>query len=165
MGISRQIPPMHRQWCWASPMNQPSSPGDKGHIALAGILRPMTGPTRSAAHRKQEHRRALTISCGILSLAVLCTIVVIETQPPMSAQSLQSPRTASEMHDLAVQTGKITNASDANGCFQQQFDNMTGRMTRSQEPCETFARDGNGVPIPVGTIHRLDAISRSFSGR
>jgi len=30
--------------------------------------------------------------------------------------------------------------------------------------CDEEARDKDGVPIPVGTIHRLDTISKSFSG-
>jgi hypothetical protein len=38
-------------------------------------------------------------------------------------------------------------------------------MTRSQQACDTTARDSNGVPIPLGTIHRLDAISKAFSGK
>jgi hypothetical protein len=90
---------------------------------------------------------------------------MITTKAPVSAPSAKLPETAIDARNFEIHTATITNASDANGCFQQQFDNKTGRMTRLQEPCETAALDGNGVPIPVGTIHRLDAISKAFSGR
>jgi hypothetical protein len=53
---------------------------------------------------------------------------------------------------------------DGKGCSQQVFDNQTGRMRQSQLPCEAIAYDSNGAPVPVGTIHRLDAIRKSFSG-
>jgi hypothetical protein len=53
-------------------------------------------------------------------------------------------------------------SGDADNKF---FNNQTGRMTRSQQPCDMTTRDSNGVPVPQGTIHRLDAISKSFSGK
>ena len=58
-------------------------------------------------------------------------------------------------------TARITR--DNNGtCAQQVFDNQTGRMMRSSQPCEATTYDSNGMPVPVGTIHRLDAISKGF---
>jgi hypothetical protein len=73
----------------------------------------------------------------------------------------RSARAASAT-DIDPHIAQITYDSSG-GCVHQRFDNKTGRMTRSQEPCE-LARDSNGIPIPLGTIHRLDAISRAFSG-
>jgi hypothetical protein len=45
------------------------------------------------------------------------------------------------------------------------FANQTGRVIRVSEPCGEPALDGSGVPTSSGTIHRLDKISKSFSGR
>jgi len=42
------------------------------------------------------------------------------------------------------------------------FDNRTGRVTHL-DPCDVVVRDSYGVPVPTGTIRRLDAISKSFS--
>jgi hypothetical protein len=147
-------------------MNDPSARGNKVHSADLGTPRVAPAPFHPAAQRTQERRRALILGCGILLAATLYLLVVIATRSPipMSALSPQLPQTAIETLDFD-QTAKITNASGANGCFQQQFDNRTGRVTRLLEPCETAARDANGVPIPVGTIHRMDAISKAFSGR
>ena len=50
---------------------------------------------------------------------------------------------------------------DGKDCRQQVFDNQTGRVTQSSRPCEDAPGDG----VPLGTIHRLNAISKSFSGR
>jgi hypothetical protein len=68
------------------------------------------------------------------------------------------------MPDGDVRTAKITNDSDGKGCWQQIFDNQTGRMVRTPQPCEATVYDSKGAPVPVGTIHRLDAISKSFPG-
>jgi hypothetical protein len=63
-------------------------------------------------------------------------------------------RTASVM----VQTGQME-------CEVLRFDNDSGRTTTGSGLCESgVTLDAHGVPVPTGTIHRLDAISRSFSG-
>jgi hypothetical protein len=105
------------------------------------------------------------VGYGVLLLATACVVAVIATRAPMSAPPARLTETAIEARNFEIHTATITNASDANGCIQQQFDNKTGRMTRLPEPCETMTRDANGVPVPVGTIHRMDAISKAFSGR
>ncbi len=45
-----------------------------------------------------------------------------------------------------------------------KFDNDSGRPIGQFKPCDTAdILDANGVPMPTGTIRRLDAISKSFS--
>jgi hypothetical protein len=113
--------------------------------------------------RTQERRRVLIISCGILLVAAAGAVAVVATGHPMSERSSPSPTTIAA-HDSDLRTARITNNSDGKGCWQQTFDNQTGRTTRTQLPCETTVYDSSGAPVPVGTIHRLDAISKSFSG-
>jgi hypothetical protein len=63
-------------------------------------------------------------------------------------------------------TGTIVLQTDPDQCLQAKFDNSSGKFTESLTPCENSIRfDEHGKPIPLGTIHRLDAISRSFLGR
>jgi hypothetical protein len=50
-------------------------------------------------------------------------------------------------------------------CQQEAFDNQTWRVTRSRQPCDATEHDANGIPIPKGSMHRLDAISKSFRDR
>lgn len=135
-----------------APSGPPQSTG-----AVAGV-RP-----RSAAPRTQERRRGLIVGCGVLLVAALGVVTVMVAGSPISVHSLKVAPTASAMPDSDLRTAKITNASDGKGCWQQVFDNQTGRMTRSQQPCESTVYDSNGTPVPIGTIHRLDAISKSFT--
>jgi hypothetical protein len=109
---------------------------------------------------RTDRRRAKIIGCGVLLLAALGAAGIAAKAP---VQRLLAATNAAPDTDL--REARITNALDGNGCIRQQFDNKTGRVTRLPEACDSIERDSNGVPIPVGTIHRLDAISKSFSGR
>ena len=122
-----------------------------------------SAPAR-AQSKMQERRRALIIIGGILFVAGLGVMLVIATEfmilPPNSYHA------ASAGPDNNLRTARVTiDSVDGNGCQQQVLDNQTWRMTRTQQPCDPTARDSNGVPIPLGTIHRLGAISKSFSGK
>jgi hypothetical protein len=134
------------------------------NASIPGARSPVAGPARSATQRKQERRRALIIICGMLLLATLTAVVVVTVEHPISVHS-NSPQTATAMPDADVRTAKVTRDSeDGKGCWQQIFDNQSGRMTRLQRPCEAPAYESHGTPVPLGTIHRLEAISKSFSG-
>ena len=50
-------------------------------------------------------------------------------------------------------------------CRRVEFDNENGRIFQTNAPCDGEALDANGNPVPVGTMKRLDAISKSFFGR
>jgi hypothetical protein len=62
--------------------------------------------------------------------------------------------------------GSISRQTDKERCELVKFDNYSGRTIENNGHCETTAvvRDARGVPVPVGTVHRLDSISKSFSG-
>lgn len=91
-------------------------------------------------------------------------MVVVATMSPKSVTATNSPPAATAMPERDIRTARITRNSDGNGCSQQIFDNQSGRMFQSQKPCDMTEYDANGVPVPAGTIHRLDAISKSFPG-
>jgi hypothetical protein len=90
-------------------------------------------------------------------------VAVVATMSPKSVIATNSSPAATAMPERD-RTARITTNSDGNGCSQQIFDNQSGRMFRSQKPCDMTEYDANGVPVPAGTIHRLDAISKSFPG-
>jgi hypothetical protein len=63
-------------------------------------------------------------------------------------------------------TGKIVLQTNPDQCAQMEFDNANGHFVDGLKPCDNQVKfDEHGRPIPMGTIHRLDAISRSFFGR
>ena len=106
------------------------------------------------AHKPQEGSRTLLIGGGVFLVTALSALVLVGAWRS-GAQG------TSGTSDNDVRTARITR--DENGtCAQQVFDNQTGRMMRSSQPCEATTYDSNGMPVPVGTIHRLDAISKSF---
>jgi hypothetical protein len=59
--------------------------------------------------------------------------------------------------------GKIVLESSPVRCRQLMFDNDTGRMYQDNSPCDDgVRRDASGTPMPMGTVHRLEAISKAF---
>ena len=60
-------------------------------------------------------------------------------------------------------TGKIILHMAAGECRQMRFDNSSGRFDADLACDEKIILDKHGVPIPLGTQHRIDAISKSFS--
>lgn len=48
-------------------------------------------------------------------------------------------------------------------CKRLDFDNKNGRVFESNAPCDGEVLNASGEPVPVGTMHRLHAISKSFS--
>jgi hypothetical protein len=119
---------------------------------------------RSAAPRTRERRRGLIVGCSMLLVGALIAAVVVATGSRNSITALNAAPTTTVTSEPDLRTAKITQDLDGKGCSQQVFDNQTGRMRQSQLPCDATTFDSNGVPVPVGTIHRLDAISKSFSG-
>jgi hypothetical protein len=100
----------------------------------------------------------------MLLVGAVAIVGMVTVKTPKAMQVSSSPVTAQGGPDGDLRTAKITKTSGDNGCSQEIFDNQTGRMNRSQQPCEATAYDSHGAPVPVGTIHRLDAISKSFAG-
>jgi hypothetical protein len=141
------------------------SAGSKAPLGPLKLSQAAYAPSRSTTSSKQKRRRALIIGCSIAMLAALSVVCMIAIGLPTSTQSTKLPQAVRMAAGADAHAAKITNDLNDSGCFQQEFDNKTGRIIRLQEPCETVARDNNGVPIPVGTIHRLDAVSKAFSGR
>lgn len=59
-------------------------------------------------------------------------------------------------------TGTVAE-SDTPLCRRLTFDNK-GEVVRDVVPCDGSVRGAHGQPVPIGTIQRLDAISKSFAG-
>ncbi len=104
------------------------------------------------------------IGCGMLLGAAMVAGAVIAVEAPTSVHPSNPSHTAVAIPESDLRSAKVTRDLDGKGCSQQVFDNLTGRMSQSRLPCEATTYDSNGAPVPVGTIHRLDAISKSFSG-
>jgi hypothetical protein len=138
------------------------TPSNGGNRPIARSPGATQAQPRSAARRTRQRQGVLVISCAMLLAAALTVVVVVAAEFPIWVQASKSPQTAAAIPDSDVRTAKITKSLDGTECWQTIFDNQTGRMTRTRQPCEATAYDGNGAPISAGASHRLDAISKSF---
>ena len=111
---------------------------------------------RATRQKTQQRHQALIVSGAMLLVAAGAAFATLIGGYWPSKQPTPVP--ISEDFRGAIVTGNL----DGTGCSLQVFDNRKGRTARSQQPCDNSTYDSNGVPIPTGTIHRLDAISKSF---
>jgi hypothetical protein len=102
----------------------------------------------------------------LVTVAAVCTVVIYLNSRfgVFQAQSMAEPSApASEVKE--IRTGKIVLQTDPDQCAQMKFDNTDGRLIENLKPCEKDIRfDARGRAMPMGTVHRLDAISKSFFG-
>ena len=98
---------------------------------------------------------------GVFSVAALIGVAGIlaiefESAPSPVVQNSPSPTAPNSVGTIIVH-------SAANGCQHRSFDNQTGLMSDATTQCQgDVTLDAKGVPIPMGTVHTLSAISKSF---
>ena len=91
--------------------------------------------------------------------------LAVGTDVPQRVYSLATAHEASDADTESARTGKIIVQTDLNHCRQGTFDNANGRIVGNDEPCSgDTVLDAHGIPVPTGTIRRLNSISKSFSG-
>lgn len=128
--------------------------------------------TNSAVRNKREPppsrlsrrpvRYAIGVTCSVIAAIIA---VAIATDPLKLLQFLARPdRSAQAASTEEQRTGRIVLQIDPNQCRQMKFDNVTGQIGTTSAPCESVL-DSRGMPVPLGTLHRLDAISKSFAHR
>jgi hypothetical protein len=112
---------------------------------------------------KRERRRGLIV--GLVMLAVIGSgaAFAMITDLPASLLARLSPEPSMQAPDPDARKGIIVLQPSAEQCRSVIFDNDTGRMTDVLRPCSKEVLDAQGVPVPHGTIRRIDAISKSFS--
>jgi hypothetical protein len=129
------------------------------------VNRTHADPVQSARITKRQVRRrrkrwAISLSClGIIAAFVVLTATFNFQGLLIHALSEETQSANSEM----TRTGSVVLQDDDGQCVLMKFDNDTGRTIEHVKHCDnTVVRDAQGVPVPAGTIHRLDAISKSF---
>ena len=112
--------------------------------------------TRAAEPRCSKPRIILLL----LSIAAGVTALAGFSSAFLSQKSSTSVR---ESVVESLPTGTIAE-SEMELCKRLKFDN-DGRVFQDVVPCDqSGTRDARGQPVPAGTMRRLDAISKSFSG-
>jgi hypothetical protein len=127
-------------------------------------VQPLQGTKPTTARNiavKRKPRSQVRTCIGVFSVAALIGVAAILS---MEFESAPSPVVQNSPTPTAPNTvGTITVHSAANGCQHRRFDNQTGLMSDTTTPCQQdVPLDAKGVPIPMGTVHTLNAISKSF---
>ena len=109
----------------------------------------------------QKRKRLAKMSLGVFavgaSIAVVAAFAVVFSTAP--APVLENGASRIDPNSVAT----IVMRSGTNGCQQKSFNNQTGQISDQTSPCPNdVVLDAKGVPIPTGTIHTLNSISKSF---
>jgi hypothetical protein len=110
--------------------------------------------------RKRRQRPAFGLAAA-LGTFVFVAVVFVAAKLAMSTLQFEAP---AEQVSATDQTGIIARQVGNQQCTVAHFDNATGRTTEASGCTNEIVLDAHGIPVPIGTIHRLDAISKSFSG-
>jgi hypothetical protein len=113
---------------------------------------------RVRRRRSYVLRNTAYVVIMVLLLAVTAKFAAERILQPVSRDDVQVDNLA----DAGV--GSISQQTDKGRCELMKFDNYSGRTIENSKHCETIVRDARGIPVPVGTVHRLDSISKSFTG-
>jgi hypothetical protein len=111
--------------------------------------------------RKRIHilRNGAYIIIMLVLLGVIAKFAAERILQPLPREDVQ----AANSSDMGV--GSISQQTDKGRCELVKFDNYSGRTIEYSKHCETnVVQDAHGIPVPVGTVRRLDSISKSFLG-
>jgi len=115
--------------------------------------------------RRKAPRRELgkTIVGSCAAVAAIVGLAVLSNL--FSTFAATNSRTSASVQE-DVRIGHVILWANRHQCKKLKFDNTNGRFRDDPSPRENEILVGNnGVAAPVGTVRRLDAISKSFLGR
>jgi hypothetical protein len=93
---------------------------------------------------------------GALIAAVATFAIAFGTAPSPSVQDAASRAEPNGVGTIVLHSGP-------SGCHQKSFDNQTGQILNQPSSCHNdVVLDAKGMPIPTGTVHTLNSISKSF---
>ena len=117
-------------------------------------------PSGRKANAKYQRRYVRTMAFSIFFVAVLIGGVAAISAIPRTASEEAADNSVSAAPANA--TGTIVLHPGA-GCQSKIFDNRTGQISDRGTPCPVDTPvDAKGVPVPLGTVHTMSSISKSF---
>ena len=103
----------------------------------------------------------------VMALSAVTLIVIMLEIAYLHRSIDSSPAVMDQKAALkAAHMGTIVVRRDSSRCEQRSFDNDNGSIDDKLLPCDSeVVHDANGRPLLQGVDPRLNAISKSFSGR
>jgi len=109
----------------------------------------------------QKRGRLAKMCLGVFAAGALIAAVATFAMPFGTPPSPSVENAASRAEPNSV--GTIVLHSGPSGCQQKSFDNQTGQILNQPSSCHNdVVLDVKGMPIPAGTVHTLNSISKSF---
>jgi hypothetical protein len=109
----------------------------------------------------QRHGRLAKMCFGVVAVGVVIAAVALVAMVfiPLPPPKVEKVASRSEPNSV----GTIVLHSSSSGCQEKSFNNQTGQISDQSSPCHgDVVLDANGMPVPAGTIHTLNSISKSF---
>jgi hypothetical protein len=127
--------------------------------------KPQSAPGAEPAHMRhagagQKRRRLAKMLLGVLAAGASIVVVAVLAIGFGTAPAPVAEKAASHADPNSV--GTIVLHSSTSGCQQRSFNNQTGQISNQTSPCRNDVVDAKGMPMPTGTIHTLNSISKSF---
>jgi hypothetical protein len=126
------------------------------------------GQGRSAKpkHDRFHHRwKGWVILTGCFCIVAVFTLLAMTTDfTTLLFSRASSEKEMRSANSEATRNGTIVVQTGENRCEFRKFDNGSGRIiVENTKSCnDPVILDSYGVPVPMGTVHRLNAISKSF---
>lgn len=119
----------------------------------------------SAMNKSKRARRGAAgtlVSFLVLVLLVLGAFELLDLLDLWPAQTHDLTTHGTDLRDR----GTVVLKTEGDRCERMKYDEA-GRVVDQFKPCANadLMLDEHGRPLPVGTMHRLDAISNSFLSR
>jgi hypothetical protein len=109
----------------------------------------------------QKRRRLAKMSLSVFAVGALIGVVAVYVVDFRTSPAPVVENGAPHTDPNSVAT--IVLRSRTSGCQQRSFNNQTGQISDQTSPChDDVVLDAKGLPIPTGTIHTLNSISKSF---
>lgn len=144
---------------WSSLDNKPMADGK---------LKPNKDFTRSSVRRRSPRTRSrwyILFSSFFTCAAIGLLVATSNSTLPWLTHGAYFGDQSSSTNSQDSQAGTVVVQSGQDACDILKFDNNTGRTIDSSQHCHSsVVRDARGTPVPMGTVHRLNSISRSFLG-
>ena len=128
--------------------------------------KPQSAPGVKPAHMGkagagQKRRRLAKMSLGVFAVGASIAVVAVLAIGFSTAPAPVAEKGASHADPSSVAT--IVLHSSTSGCQQRSFNNQTGQIAAQTSPWQNdVVLDAKGLPMPAGTIHTLNSISKSF---
>ena len=135
-------------------------------MSQSPLPKPQSAQGAKPAHMRkagasQKRRRLAKMSLDVFAVGALIVAVAVFAIGFSTAPAPVAENGASHADPSSVAT--IVLHSSASGCQQRSFNNQTGQISDQTSPCHNdVVLDAKGLPMPTGTIHTLNSISKSF---